>query len=123
MKWWSLAAGGLAGTFARYGLSHLLRQRFGDAFPMGTLVVNLSGCLLIGFFAALAEQKSILGPNARMLLMVGFCGAYTTFSTFIFESAMLARNGHALTACANVLVSVGLGFACFQLGATLGGLI
>ena len=123
MKWLSLAAGGVAGTFARYWVGSELHRRFGAAFPIGTLAVNLSGCLLIGLLAALAEGKLRLGPNARMLLMVGFCGAYTTFSTFMLESAMLARNGQAIIALANLLISVALGFTCFHIGVMLGGLI
>ena len=87
MKWFSLALGGVAGTFARYVLGGVIYQLFGTSFPYGTLAVNLLGCLIIGFLAALAEEKFLLGPNARLLLMVGFCGAFTTFSTFIFETA------------------------------------
>ena len=120
MKWLSLAVGGLAGTFARYWLAGAVYRRFGSGFPIGTLAVNLSGCLLIGFLAALAEAKFVLGPNARLLLMVGFCGAFTTFSTFMLESANLVRDGQTWLAALNVVGSVALGFVGFKLGVMLG---
>ena len=78
-KWFGLIIGGVAGTAARYLLSGAVYQIFGTSFPYGTLAVNLIGCFAIGFLAALAEDKFLLGPNMRILLMVGFCGAFTTF--------------------------------------------
>ena len=123
MKWFSLALGGVAGTFARYVLGGAVYQLFGSSFPYGTLAVNLLGCLIIGFLAALAEEKFLLGPNARLLLMVGFCGAFTTFSTFIFETANLIKTGETLRAFSNVLVSVIVGFIVFRVGLLLGEII
>lgn len=123
MKWISLVAGGVAGTLARYFLAGAIYQVFGTAFPYGTLVVNLTGCFLIGFLACLAEEKFLLGPNARILLMIGFCGAFTTFSTFILETANLLRDGEAWRAFANVAVSVVIGFFFFWLGVILGKLV
>jgi CrcB protein len=70
--------------------------------------------------AALADKKFILGPDARLLLMIGFCGAFTTFSTLIFESDNLVRNGQAVRAFANILVSVILGFVLFRIGGLIG---
>lgn len=119
-KWISLAIGSLAGGFARYALAGLAYRVLGAAFPYGTLAVNLSGCFLIGFFNSLAEQKFLLGPNARMLLMIGFCGAFTTFSTLILETSYLAKDGQVLQALANLGASVLLGFIAFHLGVLLG---
>ena len=116
MKWLNLIIGGVTGTVARYTLSGLVYQIFGSSFPYGTLVVNLTGCFLIGFFASLAEEKFLLGPNARILLMAGFCGAFTTFSTFIYETANLMKEGDMLRAGLNVLVSVAAGLLCMKLG-------
>ena len=115
-KWLGLAAGGILGTFARYALSGVIHRIFGITFPFGTLAVNLLGCFAIGFLAVLAEEKFLLGPTARMFLMIGFCGAFTTFSTFIFETSNLTKSGETLYALVNVLLSVTLGFLIFRLG-------
>lgn len=118
-KWFSLVFGGLAGTVARYALSGVVYQLCGTTFPYGTLAVNLIGCFAIGFLAALSEEKFLLGPNGRLLLMVGFCGAFTTFSTFMLETANLIKEGEALRAFANVAVSVVIGFLLFRAGVLL----
>jgi CrcB protein len=111
--------GGVVGTVARYALSHVMYQTFGNEFAYGTLAVNLIGCFLIGFLSVLANDKMILNPEARFLLMIGFCGAFTTFSTFMLETANFASEGQALRALANVLVSVIVGFVVFQVGARI----
>ena len=123
MKWIHLILGGTAGTLSRYLLSGFIYQIFGAQFPYGTLAVNLLGCFLIGFLAAISEEKFVLDGNARLLLMVGFCGAFTTFSTFIFESANLIRDGETLSALLNVLASVLLGFLVFRAGIFLAEII
>lgn len=118
-KWIGLAAGGVLGTFSRYFLSGAVHRIFGVAFPFGTLVVNLVGCFAIGFLAVLAEEKFLLGPTARVFLMIGFCGAFTTFSTIILETSNLTKDGESLYALANILLSVVLGFLVFRLGVIL----
>ena len=120
MKWLTLAVGGVAGTFARYTLAGAVYRAAGVRFPYGTLVVNLAGCFLIGVFDVLAQEKFVLGAQARLFLMVGFCGAFTTFSTLILETDGLLRDGLALRAAANVAVSVAAGLAVFRAGALLG---
>ncbi len=122
-KWFNLIAGGIVGTIARYVLSGLIYQIAGTNFPYGTLAVNLIGCLLIGFFAVLSEQRFVLSPNARMLLMVGFCGAFTTFSTFMLETANLMRDGENVRALINISASVLLGYLCFRFGVFLAEII
>lgn len=112
----ALIGGGVLGTVARYAFAGLVYRTCGTGFPWGTLAVNLTGCFLIGLFAALSEVKFALGPSARMFLMVGFCGAYTTFSTLIFETANLVRDGQDILALANILTSVLVGFLIFRLG-------
>ncbi len=81
-----LIIGGSLGTCARYALAGAVYRVTGANFPYGTLAVNLSGCLLLGFLTTMAEKKFVLGSDVRTLLMIGFCGAFTTFSTFIFET-------------------------------------
>ncbi|MBI4367854.1 MAG: fluoride efflux transporter CrcB [Candidatus Omnitrophica bacterium] len=120
MKWTNLLLGGALGTAARYLLSGVVYQFLGTRFPYGTLIVNLIGCFIIGTLVALTEEKFLLGPNARILLMVGFCGAFTTFSTFILETANLIKDGETFRALVNVLVSVVIGFVCLKIGILLG---
>lgn len=108
--------GGGIGTLARYAFSGLLYAWWGARFPYGTMAVNLTGCFLIGFLAVLSEEKFLLGPDARTLLMIGFCGAYTTFSTFILESAYLIREGQTGYAFINIAASIILGFLMLRLG-------
>ena len=119
MKWVQLMAGGVAGTLARTLLAGFVYGVLGTDFPYGTLAVNLSGCFLIGFLAAFAEEKLLLGPGARLLLMVGFCGAFTTFSTFMMETDHLLKEGEPFRAFMNVAASVVLGFLVFRLGGFL----
>jgi CrcB protein len=120
MKWISLIAGGIAGTLCRYVVAGAVYQFCGTDFPYGTMLVNLSGCFLIGFLAGLAEEKFLLGSNVRLLLMAGFCGAYTTFSTFMLETANLMKDGEMWKAFLNLTVSVVAGFIIFRFGVLLG---
>lgn len=119
----ALAIGSLAGGFARYYLAGAVYRIFGTTFPYGTLAVNLTGCFLIGLFSVLAEEKFLIGPNGRLLLMVGFCGAFTTFSTFIFETSNLMKDGETLQTLLNITLSVIAGFLVFRMGILLGELI
>ncbi|MBI3554562.1 MAG: CrcB family protein [Elusimicrobia bacterium] len=121
-KWMGLAAGSLAGGFARYFLATWVYGIAGTGFPYGTLLVNISGCFLIGLFDGLAEVRFLLGPDERILLMTGFCGAYTTFSTLILETSKLAGGGQWPRAAANFFGSGALGFLLFRLGAAVGGI-
>lgn len=115
-----LTLGTIVGGLSRYVLAGWIYRLFGASFPYGTLVVNLIGCFLIGFFSVLSEERFVLGPNGRLLLMVGFCGAFTTFSTFILETGNLLKAGEALGAFLNVGASFGLGFLVFQVGIFIG---
>jgi len=123
IKFLNLVIGGAAGTIARYFLAGAVYRCLGTNFPYGTLIVNVSGCFILGILATLADKKFVLGPDARLLLMIGFCGAFTTFSTLIFESDNLVRNGQAMKAFSNILVSVVLGFILFRVGSLLGEII
>lgn len=120
VKWANLVVGTLAGGVARYVLAGAIYQVLGTRFPYGTLVVNLSGCFLIGTLNSLAEIKFLLGPNARVMLMIGFCGAFTTLSTLMLETSNLMKDGETLRACANVAATIVLGFLLFRLGEVLG---
>ena len=110
-----VAVGGAAGSVARYATS-LALHRWSGAFPIGTLAANLGGCRVIGILAALAERGGILGPQTRTLLMTGFCGGFTTLSTFQYELAGLADASRFGFVGAYAAATVVGGFACFYLG-------
>jgi fluoride exporter len=118
-----LTIGGITGTFARYFLSDLIYRFTGTDFPYGTLVINLTGCFLIGLFATLSDEKLILGPDTRVMLMAGFCGAFTTFSAFMLETGNLIKDGEWLRAFGNVFLSIFIGFFLFRMGVWLGKLV
>ena len=122
-KWFYLIGGGVLGTLARYILAGAVYQRIGTDFPYGTLIVNLIGCFLIGLFDTIFQEKFLFSPMMRIFLMAGFCGAFTTFSTFMLETANLIRDGETLRAFLNVMISVIIGFGVFRLGVLLGEII
>lgn len=114
----TVALGSAVGGAARYTVTILAQPR-SLAFPIGTLVVNVTGCLLIGILAELALSAGRLSPEARILLISGFCGGYTTFSTFSFESIELMQNGAWSRAALYVVLSVATGLGAVWLGTTL----
>src|SRR6266849_3742013 len=113
-----IAIGGALGSMARYGCSGWVARLTGGVFPYGTLVVNASGALIIGFFAAMSlpEGRFLVPPSARLFVMVGICGGYTTFSTFSLETLNLMRDGEWIPAAANAAGSVLLCFLAVWLG-------
>lgn len=115
-----LMAGSVAGGLARYYLSTWIYRYTGSLFPYGTIFVNALGCFLIGFFVTFAGEKLFLNPNSRLLAMTGFCGAFTTFSTFIFETTQLVERGNWGSASLNVVVSLVLGLLFFYGGFIFG---
>jgi CrcB protein len=115
-----LAGAGALGTLARYGVGGVVQRALGVAFPWGTLVVNAVGCLLFGLVWALAEERLVISGETRVVLLVGFMGAFTTFSTFAFETSAMLRDAEWSFALANVLSQNVLGIACFFAGLALG---
>ncbi|HVE14928.1 MAG TPA: fluoride efflux transporter CrcB [Elusimicrobiota bacterium] len=122
-RWVLLSLGGVAGTLARYSLGAWIPQIAGSGFPYGTLAINLSACLLLGLLDSLAVVRGALGPEARLLMMTGFCGAYSTFSTWILETSNLIGDGQFFRAGANLFGSMLAGLLLFRLGAWLGAAI
>jgi len=122
-KWLILSVGGIIGTIARYLVGTWVPGVAGAGFPYGTLAINLSACLLIGVFQSLGASRGLLSPDARLFLMTGFCGAYSTFSTLILESSNLAADGEMFRAMANYLGSGVAGFLLFRVGVYLGAII
>jgi fluoride exporter len=112
-------AGAVIGAPLRFFLGSQVQERLNSGFPWGTLVVNVSGCLLIGFILGLAEERGSISREARLFLVTGFLGSYTTFSAFGWETYSLARGDDLVKAGANVVVSVVAGLAAVWLGAAL----
>lgn len=115
-----VALGGAAGSVARYLLSKAIQNTAATAFPWGTMAVNVAGCLLIGLLYGLASGDGTrLGADLKLMLTVGFCGGFTTFSTFANESLTLAKTGDALLSAAYIGSSVALGVLAVAAGAQL----
>lgn len=114
-----IACAGAAGTLARYGAQRAAVALFGVAFPWGTLLVNALGCLLFGVAWSRSQTQGNLPPEVAGPLMIGFLGAFTTFSTFAFETTVLARQGSWGAAALNLLLNQGLGLALFAAGVAL----
>jgi CrcB protein len=105
-----IAVGGAIGSVARFWLSGWIARHFGETFPLGTLLVNVSGSFAIGLFATLTEPEGrwLVGPSMRQFFMIGICGGYTTFSSWSLQTLNLLRDGEWLYAGANVALSVAL---------------
>ena len=117
-----LAIGGMVGTLARFGLSGWIQASAGPTFPWGTLVVNLVGSFALGLGVRGAELTG-LSPELRAMVTIGFCGAFTTFSTFSFESFELLRDGAWGRALVYALSSVGMGTLALAFGLTAAGFL
>ena len=115
-----LALAGAVGTLARYGLGGLVQRAAGGAFPWGTLVVNVAGCFLFGLIWALGEERLLLGGETRTIILVGFVGAFTTFSTFAFETGEMLRSAQWLMAAGNLAAQNVVGIAALILGMAAG---
>jgi CrcB protein len=109
--------GGWLGAASRYYLGLWMAARLGTTFPYGTFLINVTGCLILGFFGTLAIDRALLvPPEFRLLVSVGFVGAYTTFSTFGFETIRMLEDGDVLLAVGYVLGSVLLGLLAVYCG-------
>ncbi len=114
-----LAVAGALGTLARVFVVALTQRAAGLRFPWGTAAVNLIGCLLFGLLWTLAEERGRIGPELRTIALVGFMGAFTTFSSFVNDSVGLFQAGRNGAALFNVGLQNVLGVGCFLLGAYL----
>lgn len=108
--------GGFIGAIARYAIGAWIGQKWGRSFPLGTFFVNVSGSFFIGLLMSLFTERFMVNPQWRLLLVVGFLGAYTTFSTFEYETGGLIKDGEWLIALLNIVFSVVAGFAALKLG-------
>lgn len=119
-KYVMVAIGGAAGAVARFALGAYVGNRMGTRFPYGTLIINCSGCFLIGVIMTLLTGRSQFNPNWRFLIPIGFIGAYTTFSTFEYETLLSLQDGDLATAALNIVLSVVVGFIAVWLGVITG---
>ncbi len=118
--WLWVGVGGFVGAVARYWLSGLVyRLTSWSSFPFGTMAVNVIGSLLIGVLMGLVEDRQVLAPHARALLMIGMVGSFTTFSTLSLETYELLTSGRYLAALSNLGGSLTLGLAAVMAGRTM----
>ncbi len=116
----AVAAGGALGAVARHIITVLCARWIGTSFPIGTLVINLTGSFVLGLFIAAAATRVPVSDVTRLAVVVGFLGAYTTFSTYIFDSNALLEDRAWIKASANLLGSVIVGMFAVRLGLAMG---
>jgi len=115
-----VGVGGFLGSVLRYLVGGWVHQLLDNPwFPYGTLVVNIAGCLVIGFLGGLAESRQLFGPEARLFIFLGILGGFTTFSSFAFETANLLRDAQFFAASINAGLQVVLGLGAVWLGSLL----
>ena len=111
-----VGVGGFVGSIARFAAGGLVHRFTGFTFPWGTVFVNVAGCLAIGVIAGLSQSKQLLTPETRLLVMVGFLGGFTTFSTFGYETFALLRDGEPVRAALYALLQVAAGLVAVWMG-------
>ena len=97
-----ISLGAIVGANARYFISRYAAQTLGQVFPYGTLIINISGSLIVGFFVIWTSERVLIDPRWRLLVVVGFCGAFTTFSSYAFESMAYFEQGQWLLMLVNI---------------------
>jgi CrcB protein len=118
-----IGIGGFLGANARYLVGGWIAERYGTSFPYGTLIINVSGSFILGFFLVFISERLLVHPNWRLFVAIGFLGAYTTFSTFSFESLALIQERSYLLALTNVVGSVVLGLIAALVGMVIARLL
>lgn len=120
-----IALGGAIGSMSRYGVSRIFTFWFGETFPWGTLACNVTGSFIIGILSGLTgpDGRAMVSPDIRQFMLVGFCGGYTTFSSFSLQTLALIREGDMLEAGANIVMSVILCLVFVWLGVVAATLI
>ena len=119
-KIFAIAAAGALGTLARYSLAGFVHRLNATSFPWGTLAVNLSGCFLAGLLWSLFENRWPVSGDTRAIVLIGFMGAFTTFSAYILETGELMRSAQWLSVAANVAAQNGLGIIGLATGLMIG---
>lgn len=115
-----VALAGTLGALSRYGLEGLISERFTGSLPLGTFVVNVTGSFALGLVFVVLTERTTVDPALRTAITIGFLGAYTTFSTFSFETVRLLEDGAYATAILNVIATLVLGLIAVWVGMSLG---
>lgn len=115
-----LAVAGAIGTLLRYWFGGFVQRAYGGVFPWGTFAVNMAGCFLFGLVWTMAEERLVISGGARTVLLIGFMGAFTTFSTFMFETGELLRDSQTLVAILNIALQNVCGIIFLFLGIVAG---
>jgi CrcB protein len=123
VKYLAISLGGILGANARYLMTGWAAERFGTVFPYGTFIINISGAIILGFFTAFIQDRAFIHPNYRLFFATGFCGAYTTFSTYTYESLRLLQDGSLLLGLTNIIGSIVVGMLGVFLGFGIGRMI
>jgi CrcB protein len=110
---------GFVGTLRRYWLSGVVARRYGETFPLGTLVVNLTGCFLVGLLFYILQERFVVNPTARTVILIGLLGGFTTFSSFGLQTFTLLQDGELGLAALNLTASNFIGLALVWVGYTL----
>lgn len=113
---WYIAVGSAIGGVSRYLVGGLTQRLIGGTFPVGTLLINVTGSFLLGLILRYGVETATLTPEVRAFMTIGFCGGYTTFSTFSYETVALAEDGQWTRAALYVALSVGLSLVATFLG-------
>lgn len=100
-----ISAGAIVGASARYFVSRFVSKMVSASFPYGTLLINFTGSFILGLFLVWATERALPDPHWRLLIAIGFCGSYTTFSSYAFESFALFEQGHYMLFLSNVVAS------------------
>ena len=124
LKLLAVGTGGFIGAILRFVAGSWVQRNLGQpGFPLGTLAVNMTGCLIIGLLGGLTEAREIFSPNTRILVLVGILGSFTTFSTFGYETLALLRNGEFMLSALNISIHVIVGLAAVWAGFSLAHLL
>jgi fluoride exporter len=116
----AIASAGAVGSLARYWLSALVQRWTGSPFPWGTFAVNIMGSFLFGLIWTLAEERLVISSETRIILLTGFMGAFTTFSTFAFETGIYVRDSRWPMVFANIAAQIVIGIAAMLIGMGVG---
>jgi CrcB protein len=120
VQYLAVAIGGAIGAMLRMLVGSLSGRLFGTGFPVGTFIINISGSLFLGWFLAVIGTRATVSDTTRLAVAIGFVGAYTTFSTFMYESNSLIEDGLQIKATMNVIGSIVVGLAAVRVGVWLG---
>lgn len=119
----AIGIAGFLGALARFFVGRQFQKLFETSFPIGTMLVNLSGCFALGLFMAMIDGRIAVSETTKLAISIGFIGTYTTFSTLMYESVKLAETGDIAKSLANLVASMLLGLLAVRIGALCGGRI